>query len=229
MSGLKELLQAAAAAHWAGVPAETLAHAIEERIVATVPARLRQALGTDEACQRARAIAWQRCRALADESSGASPEWGYLANHVRWRLADAVRAETLRQNRHVLHASPPESPAPAYLTPLGPRLERLADELASTDADHAFVTHLLRVAADGPRFERARIAARLTDAGADREQAEALTWLLRGGPGFRSVLARMADGEHADDVLGDHAVQHKLETVRRRLHAPERRALGNVA
>jgi hypothetical protein len=216
MSGLEGLLEAASGADWTGEPAEALAFAIEERIVATLPSRLRQALGSDEACQRARVIAWLRCRAIAADRSSAAVEWGYLANHVRWRLADAVRAESLRHNRHVLHAAPPETAAPRSVEPLGPRLERLAHELASKGADLGVITRLLHVAADGPRFERARIAARLVEAGADESLAETLAWLVRGGSAFRSVLARMANGESAEQVFGDPAVQRKLEAARQR-------------
>jgi hypothetical protein len=60
-----QMLWSAAEADWSGEPAEALAVAIEARIVAELPARLSRALGDDEAAQRARVIAWERCRRIA--------------------------------------------------------------------------------------------------------------------------------------------------------------------
>lgn len=208
---LAQMLQRAAEAHWSGGPADALAAAIEVRIVAELPARLRRALGADEAAQRARVLAWERCLAItATDSSPARLEWGFLANHVRWRLADAVRAEVLRHERHPAFGVIPDRPAPASNVPLGLRLERLAEELIASGLDARKAWQFMRVAGDGPRFERALIASRLVEAGAGQRQADALAWLLRGGSGFPSVLARLAVGAPPDRVFGDVSVRRRL-------------------
>jgi hypothetical protein len=74
---------------------------------------------------------------------------------------------------------------------------------------------LLRAAVEGPRFERGRIASRVEEAGASRVQAEALAWLLRGGSGFESVIARLARGESSAEVFADPAVRRRITAAGR--------------
>ena len=97
---LQALLVEAADSDWAEEPSTRLAKAIERRIVAELPSRLRAALGNDEAAQMARVLAWERCRRLAEKPPTGRVTWGYLANMVRWRLADVVRQEARRRQRH---------------------------------------------------------------------------------------------------------------------------------
>jgi hypothetical protein len=215
MKALATLLQAASAAGWTGAAADDLAAAIETNIVASVPIRLRQALGSDEARQRARVLAWERCRRLAVDPPADGLEWGYLANHVRWKLADAVRAEALRRQRHPVIESVPEGIATDLREPFGERLERLSQELSSAGMTPSVAGQLLRAAVEGPRFERRRIAARVEEAGASHGQAEALAWLLRGGPGFESVIVRLARGDSPLHVFADPDVRRRITAVGR--------------
>src|SRR5262245_13737972 len=100
MTELQHLVNEAAARDWVGESADRLMAAIERQIVELVPAKIKVALGPDEAYQRARILAWERCRSLAENPPPKGIGWGYLANHVRWRLADAVRAEWRRHQQH---------------------------------------------------------------------------------------------------------------------------------
>jgi hypothetical protein len=212
---LAALLQTASAAEWTGTAADDLAAAIETNIVASVPLRLRQALGADEARQQARVLAWERCRRLAADPPAGGLEWGYLANHVRWKLADAVRAEARRRQRHPVIESVPERVAADPRAPFGERLERLCQELSSAGVTPSVANRLLRAAVEGPRFERRRIAARVEGAGASPGQAEALALLLRGGSGFESVIARLAGGESSAYVFADPDVRRRIASIGR--------------
>jgi hypothetical protein len=224
VSELDVLLADAAAEDWRGRATDRLAVEIEDKVISTLSTRLRIALGPDEACQHGRVIAWERCRALAENPPADGVRWGFLANHVRWRLADAVRAETLRSARHPVSALPPERPAAPTLPWLGPRLERLADELCLSGLDAGTAYRWLQTASDGPRFKRAHIAARLVEAGADDQQADALAWLVRGGARFESVLARLARGEQPEVVFSDPSVRGRIvRAVTTRHSVPARR------
>jgi hypothetical protein len=127
---LEVLIAAAAGSGWAEEPSTRLVVGIEERIVAPLSSRLRAALGQDEAAQLARVIAWERCRELAVAPPAGGVSWGYLANYVRWRLADVVRAEALRRRRHPPTAAMPDEEAVSSER-LGSQLERIVEELAS--------------------------------------------------------------------------------------------------
>ncbi|GAB3837637.1 hypothetical protein [Kribbella italica] len=203
---LQKLLTDAAASNWAPGPSERLAEGIEERIIAFLPSRARAALGAEEAAQRARVIAWERCRLLAERSRGTA-NWGFLANAVRWRLADAVRAETLRRQRHPLTDFVPERVDRQHVMQLGPLLDLIAAELAGAGLSERTARRLLLVATEGSRFERSAIRDRLMAAGTARSQAEGLAWLLRGGAANRSAVARLATGELREEVFADAVVR----------------------
>lgn len=210
MTDLQALVDESAAHDWVGETADRLAAAIEVYVVQAVPSRVERVLGQDEARQRARVLAWERCLRLAGDPPPAGLGWGYLANHVRWRLADAVRAELLRHDRHPSRSEIPERQAPEVVRPLGRRLEMLAVELSACGIELGTASRWLRAAGEGPRFERAAIAARLVEVGAGQQQAKALAWLLRGGPRFESVLSRLARGESAGHVFDDPRVRAQV-------------------
>jgi hypothetical protein len=182
-----------------------LARGIEEKIVAFLPSRAKAALGAEEAAQRARVIAWERCKLLAERESTAT--WGFLANIVRWRLADAVRAEALRRQRHPLTEVIPERADWSLDADLGPLVDSIAAELTRAGLAACTARRMLLVATEGSRFERSAIRGRLMDAGASRSQAEGIAWLLRGGAANRSALARLAAGELSAEVFGDRVVR----------------------
>ena len=111
---------------------------------------------------------------------------------VRWRLADEVRSEALRQQRHPLVLTLPEAETPRTTSDLGPILDRIVLEVERAGLPLRAVRRLLLVAGDGPRFERSAIAARLLESGATRGQAEGFAWLLGGGAANPSALSRLA-------------------------------------
>jgi hypothetical protein len=204
---LEVLIADAERSGWAVGPSRRLAEGIEARIVGPLSSRLRVALGADEAAQLARVIAWERCLELAVDPPAGGVSWGYLANLVRWRLQDAVRAEVIRRRRHPLTHHFPEGEV-AHGQALGDHLERIALEVAAEGLALRTARRLIRAGADGPPFYRAGIVARVRRAGATRPQAEALAWLLRGGAGQPSALARLAVGESPADVFADPGVRH---------------------
>lgn len=203
---LEVLLADAERSGWAPAPSRRLAEGIEARIVVPLSSRLRAALGRDEAAQLARVIAWERCLELAIDPPEDGASWGYLANLVRWRLQDAVRAETLRRRRHPLTHQLPDGEV-THRPALGDHLERIAIELAAEGLAPKTGRLLIRAAADGPPFYRAGIVARVRRVGATRSQAEGLAWLLRGGASHMSALARLALGEPSDVVFADPVVR----------------------
>lgn len=203
---LEVLIADAERSGWAPGPSRRLADGIEARIVAPLSSRLRAALGSDEASQLARVIAWERCLELAVDPPAGGVSWGYLANLVRWRLQDAVRAEMVRRRRHPLTQQFPDADVTDRPV-LGQHLERIALELAAEGLAPRVCRRLIRAAADGPPFHRAGIVARVRRAGATRAQAEAFAWLLRGGAGRMSALARLAVGESAEVVFADPIVR----------------------
>jgi hypothetical protein len=207
MWDLQTLLSEVASSGWQSDASQRLVDAIEDRIVASVPSRLRAALGNDEAAQLARTIAWERCRELAVSRPESGVNWGYLANTVRWRLADAVRSEALRRQRHPLVHTLPEVETPRTGPDLGPILDRIALEVERAGLPLRDVRRLLLLAGDGPRFERSAIAARLLESGATRGQAEGFAWLLRGGAANPSALSRLAAGQPPARVFRDPVVR----------------------
>jgi hypothetical protein len=209
---LEVLIADAARSGWASEPSQRLADGIESNIVAPLPSRLKFALGHDEAAQLARAIAWERCRELAVSRPEPGVSWGYLANLVRWRLQDAVRAEVLRRQRHPLTHQLPEREVTHRLS-LGPHLDRIAAELEGAGLPATVGRKLIRVAADGPPYYRSAIVMRLRRAGAKGAQAEGLAWLLRGGAGKASALARLAQGQTPNDVFTDPVVRRWIRAA----------------
>jgi len=203
---LQVLLDEAANSDWAPEASQRLAEGIEVRIVAGMSMRLRLALGSDEAAQLARLIAWERCRDLAVKPPEHGASWGYLANLVRWRLLDAARTDWARHRREFPLQDMPELEAQGELR-LGPHLDRIAAEVASAGLPTERTRLLISTAADGPPYFRAAIIGRLREAGAHRGQAEGFAWLLRGGAANRSALARLASGQTADEVFADRAVR----------------------
>jgi hypothetical protein len=203
---LEVLIADADRSGWAPGPSRRLADGIEARIVIPLSSRLRSALGHDEAAQLARVIAWERCLELADDPPPGGVSWGYLANLVRWRLQDAVRAEMTRRRRHPLTHRLPESDV-EQAPVLGHHLDRIALELTAEGLSPNTCRRLIHAAADGPPFYRAGIVARVRRAGATKAQAEAMAWLLRGGAGQRSALARLAVGESPEAVFADPVVR----------------------
>ena len=135
---LQKLLNDAAASNWASIPSDRLAEGIEERIIAYLPSRARGALGAEEAAQRARVIAWERCKLLAERRRGTAT-WGFLANIVRWRLTDAVRAEALRSQRHPLTDVVPERVDRGQAVELGSLLKQISAELARANRSESRV------------------------------------------------------------------------------------------
>lgn len=209
---LEVLIADAERSGWAPGPSRRLADGIEARIVVPLSSRLRTALGPDEAAQLARVIAWERCLELAVDPPEGGVSWGYLANLVRWRLQDAVRAEVIRRRRHPLTQQLPES-AVEHGPVLGRHLDRIALELAAEGLSPKLGRRLIRAAADGPPFYRAGIVARVRRAGATRQQAEALAWLLRGGASHKSALARLAVGEPPEAVFDDPVVRRWIRAA----------------
>jgi hypothetical protein len=207
---LQEILNHLTYTDWAPGPSQQLAEGIEERIVALIPSRLRYALGNEEAAQTARAVAWERCKQLAATPPQGGASWGYLANKVRWRLADAVRANALRNQRHPLTQHLPEHQDTAQLDELGTLLDEIASELSQHGLPIADARRYIAIAADGPRFERSSIAARLIAAGSSRAQGEGFAWLLRGGVANPSALARLATGQGRRAVFADPVVRRWL-------------------
>jgi len=199
---LEDLISDAARSGWAEGPSRRLAEGIEERIVAVLPSRIRVALGGDEAAQLARSIAWERCHELAVVTPPGGVSWGYLANFVRWRLTDVLRAEAHRRRQHPLTAALPE-PAPAPRPLLGHHLDQIVEELARHGMRPATARLLITAAADGTSYQRAAIVVRLRRVGASKEQADAFSWLLRGGAAGHSALARLASGQPPRQVFAD--------------------------
>ncbi|GAB2647075.1 hypothetical protein [Kribbella swartbergensis] len=218
---LEVLITDAARSGWAPEPSRRLADGIEARIVAPLSSRLRAALGHDEAAQLARAIAWERCLELAVNPPAAGLSWGYLANLVRWRLKDAVRADVLRHQRHPLTHQLPELEV-THRPSLGPHLERIAAELEREGMSAAVVRTLIRAAADGPPFYRSAMIVRLRRSGATAAQAEGLAWLLRGGADRASALARLAVGEPPTQVFADPVVRRWIRAAA----GPDQRFFG---
>ncbi|WP_405056838.1 hypothetical protein OG474_29375 [Kribbella sp. NBC_01505] len=199
---LEVLISDAARSGWAEGPSSRLAEGIEERIVSLLPSRIRIALGDDEAAQLARLIAWERCHELAVVVPPGGVTWGYLANFVRWRLTDVLRAEVHRRRQHPLTTPLPEPEAlPRPL--LGGHLDQIVEELARQGMAPAVARLLIAAAADGTSYQRAAIVVRLRRVGASKEQAEAFSWLLRGGAAGRSALARLASGQPPGQVFAD--------------------------
>ncbi|MEV6273339.1 hypothetical protein AB0L64_39650 [Kribbella sp. NPDC051936] len=209
---LEELIAEAARSGWATEPSRRLAEEIESHIVVPLSSRLRAALGRDEAEQLARAIAWERCLELAAAAPPDGVSWGYLANLVRWRLMDAVRSDVLHGRRHHLTHRFPEQP-PAQRWSLGPHLEKIAYELEAAGLPAPVGRRLIRVAADGPPYYRAAIIKRLQRARATAAQAEGMAWLLRGGAGRPSALARLALGQAPDEVFDDPLVRRWIQAA----------------
>ena len=209
---LEELIAEAARSGWAAEPSRRLAEEIECHIVAPLSSRLRAALGRDEAEQLARTLAWERCLELAIAPPPDGMSWGYLANHVRWRLMDAARAHILHGRRHRPTHRLPEPP-PTHRWSLGPHLETIVAELESAGLPAAGARRLIRVAADGPPYYRAAIIERLRRARATAAQAEGLAWLLRGGAGRPSALARLALGQAPDEVFNDPLVRRWVQAA----------------
>jgi hypothetical protein len=203
---LQVLLDEAVDSGWASEASKRLAEGIESRVVAKLPVRLRIGLGDGEAAQLARLIAWERCRELADSPPVSGASWGYLANLVRWRMLDVVRADWARNRRQLPLHDAPELEAESDGR-LGHYLERIAAEVAAAGLPMAETRRLIRVAADGPPFYRAGIVQRLRTAGAERGQAEGFAWLLRGGAANWSALARLASGQAPADVFATAAVR----------------------
>jgi hypothetical protein len=208
---LQALLVEAADSGWAEEPATRLARAIERRIVDEVPSRLRVALGNDEAAQLAWVLAWERCLRLAAEPPARAVTWGYLANMVRWRLADVVRQEARRRQRHPLTDYIPESVQPGLLGELGPHLDRIGAQLEQAGLAVGEVRRRLMAAADGPSFSKHAIMARVREIGVPREQAEGLAWLLHSGSIRRSAFTRLATGQPAGAVFGDPTVRRWID------------------
>jgi hypothetical protein len=204
---LQALLVEAAESGWADAPSNRLAEAIERRIVAEVPSRLRVALGKDEAAQLARVLAWERCHRLAAQPPACQVTWGYLANMVRWRLADVVRQDARRRQRHPLTDYLPERVQPALLEELGPHLDRIGAQLERAGLAVVEVRRRLIAAAEGPSFSKHAITARVRDIGVPREQAEGMAWLLHSGSIRRSALSRLASGQPAEAVFRDPVVK----------------------
>jgi hypothetical protein len=220
---LQVLLVEAADSDWAEEPSTRLAKAIERRIVAEVPSRLRAALGNDEAAQLARVLAWERCRRLAAEPPAGEVTWGYLANLVRWRLADVVRQEARRRQRHPLTDYLPEYEQPATLTELGPVLERIGFHLEQAGMAGGEVRRRLMVAAEGPGFSKHAIAARVRSIGVTRGEAEGLAWLLHNGTIRPSALSRLASGQSAETVFSEPTVERWVSQAVGRLPTPSSR------
>jgi hypothetical protein len=210
---LQSLLGDVVEAGWTSTASERLAMAIEERIVATVPTYLRAALGGEEAAQIARCVAWERCTQLAATPPNAGLTWGYLANTVRWRLKDAVRADVLRNQRNPLTAQIPEIETQDILFELGSFLDQIAMELRRSGLVYATARRYMVIAGEGPRFERALIRARLVSSGASRAQAEGFAWLLRGGTVNPSALERLAAGQRSDRVFADPVVRRWVQAA----------------
>lgn len=209
---LQTLLTDVVEAGWTSTASERLAMAIEERIVARVPTYLRAALGREEAAQIARCVAWERCTQLA-ETPNAGFTWGYLANTVRWRLKDAVRADALRNQRNPLTEQIPELEAQGSVSELGSFLDQIAMELRLSGLAYPAARRYIVIAGDGPRFERALIRDRLINSGASRAQAEGLAWLLRGGTANPSALERLAAGQRSDLVFNDPVVRRWVQAA----------------
>jgi hypothetical protein len=206
---LGSLLERASAENWRGAASEALGAAIERRVVDPLSSRLRAGLGSGEAESVARFVAWQRSRVLAN-SMPTRLTWGYLANHVRWRVTDRLDAELLRACRHPLTDRLPEvaAPNPAVREELGPAVELLVDKLESYGCAPARTW--VAAALDGDRLGRQSIIDRLIEAHVPRDQANALATLLRGDHGFVSVVARFARGECPDAVFTEPAVRQRL-------------------
>ncbi|MEV6282730.1 hypothetical protein [Kribbella sp. NPDC051770] len=210
---LEQLLKVLVESGWAAGPADRLARGIEERIVASVPSRAKSALGSEEAAQRARVIAWERCRSLAVSRPAGGATRGYLANVVRWRLTDAVRAEALRRERHPVVQVVPDrmdERRPAYL---GRYLDLIAAELELAGMPSRTARRLIVLSAEGQRLDRSAIRARLQQAGLPLSQAEGMAWLLRGGAANPSALARLANGQRPDEVFQDRVVRRWLRAA----------------
>lgn len=165
----------------------------------------------------ARVLAWERCRRLAETPPAGQVTWGYLANMVRWRLADVVRQEARRRQRHPLIDYVPEAEQPSMLAELGPLLDRIGVRLERAGLAVGEVRRRLVVAADGPGFSKHAITARIRAIDVPREQAEGLAWLLHSGPIRRSALSRLAGGQPPEVVFADPAVERWIDQAAGRL------------
>jgi hypothetical protein len=209
---LEVLINAAAGSGWAKEPSGQLVDAIERHIVGPLPLWLKTALGRDEAAQLARVIAWEKCQQLAVKRPDVGVSWGYLANLVRWRVIDAVRAEMLHRQRHPLTPTVPDVES-EELALLGDYLDRIVTELERYGLAPAVSRELMCAAADGPPFYRSTIISRLRLTGITHTQAEGLAWLLRGSPSKPSALARLAAGQPDTQVFADITVRNWLKAA----------------
>ncbi|MFI5706482.1 hypothetical protein [Kribbella sp. NPDC051620] len=209
---LEVLINAAAKSAWADEPSVQLIEAIEEHIVVPLPGWMRRVLGRDEAAQLARVVAWRKCQVLAVKPPEAGASWGYLANHVRWRVKDAALTELRHRQRFPLTPAVPDSELPE-IPMLGLHLEQIVAELERHGISTAVGRRLVRTAADGPPFYRAAIVARLRGVGVTRSRAEGLAWLLRGGAARPSALARLAGGQPPEQVFADPAVRNWVKAA----------------
>jgi hypothetical protein len=209
---LEVLISAAARSAWAEEPSVELMKAIERHIVVPLPGWMRRVLGRDEAAQLARVIAWRKCQVLAVKPPAAGLSWGYLANHVRWRVKDAALTELQHRQRFPLTPAVPDSELPEMPT-LGLYLEQIVAELERNGISSAEGRRLVRAAADGPPFYRAAIVSRLQGIGVTRSRAEGLAWLLRGGAARPSALSRLAAGQPPEQVFADPAIRNWLKAA----------------
>ncbi|GAA0946819.1 hypothetical protein GCM10009554_43080 [Kribbella koreensis] len=209
---LEVLISAAARSAWAEEPSVELIEAIEQHIVVPLPHWMKTVLGRDEAAQLARVIAWRKCQVLAVNPPRGGVSWGYLANHVRWRVKDAALTELRHRQRFPLTPAAPDSELPELPT-LGLHLEQIVAELERHGISSAIGRQLVRTAADGPPFYRAAIISRLRGIGVTRSRAEGLAWLLRGGAARPSALARLAAGQAPEQVFADPAVRNWLKAA----------------
>jgi hypothetical protein len=209
---LEALINAAAGSTWAKEPSRQLVDAIERHIVRPLPLWLKTALGREEAAQLARVIAWEKCQEFAVKRPDSGVSWGYLANVVRWRVIDAVRAEALHRQRHPLTPTVPDVES-EEMSLLGEYLDRIVTELERYGLPPAVSRELMRAAADGPPFYRSTIITRLRLSGITHAQAEGLAWLLRGSRSKPSALARLAAGQADTRVFADFTVRNWLKAA----------------
>lgn len=209
---LEVLINSAAKSAWAEEPSLELIEAIERHVVVPLPGWMKRVLGRDEAAQLVRVIAWRKCLELAVKPPAAGLSWGYLANHVRWRLKDAALNEVQHRQRYPLTPEAPDSESPE-MPVLGLYLEQIVAELERHGMSAAAGRRLIRTAADGPPFYRAAIVSRLCGVGISQSRAEGLAWLLRGGAARPSALARLAAGQPPEQVFADPAIRNWLKAA----------------
>jgi hypothetical protein len=225
---LPELVEAAASEDWCGPATDTLMAEFEFRLIDWLPSRLVSGLGVEEARQTARIIAWEGVRRWLDDPRTDLRRlgWGYLANLVRWRVADALDKETLRSSRHVPTDKVPEDTP--YVVPvddpaegdldceLGTYLDALVVELVRLGMDRAAAVRALHVACDDTDLRRSRVVDRLSKhAGIDEEAAEALADLLVGNAQRRvvPVVRRLVEHEPRQQIVTDPKVGSRLERI----------------